>query len=387
MAVNLSFSEVLCHFAVDLYDQIIKEQSPQFKNVFWSPMSVHAAIALIMAGASGVTKQEMVKMLHVPDTLNESQAHELFGSTFVNISQSSKTVEVAAANRLFLLQPAKILPEYSKTLSKHYNAETESLVEFGGLENKRVHMNKWVSNVTKGKINDLIPPDALSESSILTILNALYFKGLWEHPFAKNRTTNATFYLLDGKTLEVPMMYIKERLPYIWLADLDADVIRLPFLGADWEMLIVLTREKSKFPGLLAHLREPGKLTELMNTELDLIEMELYMPKFRLAGSKALDVKELLKRCGMTSAFDSVHADLSRMCSNGKLFVSELLHKAVLEVDEEGATAAATTGVFFSFRSGFGPPTFRVDHPFFVTLVYKSNVPAFIGHIVVPEKF
>ncbi|CAH8655267.1 unnamed protein product [Dicrocoelium dendriticum] len=387
MASNPSFSEVLGHFAVDLYDQIIKDQSSHFKNVFWSPMSVHAAIAMVMAGASGVTKQEIVKTLHAPDTLSESQAHELFGSAIMDISQCSKNIHVSMANRLFLLQPAKILPEYSQTLIKYYNSQTESLVALGGLEDKRVHMNKWIANETKGKINDLIPSGALSGNTILTILNALYFKGFWEHPFAKHRTENATFYLLDGKTLEVPMMYIKARLFHFFLADLDANAIRLPFMGAQWAMLIVFTREKSKFPDLLDHLREPGNLTELMNTEYDQIEMELYLPKFRLAESKALDVKELLKRCGMTSAFDSAHADLSRMCTSEKLFVSEVLHKAVLEVDEEGATAAAATGVAVNLRCAMRTPTFRVEHPFFLALVYKSNVPAFIGHVVAPEQF
>lgn len=386
MSSDPQFNDALCQFATDLYDQIIKSQT-QLANVFWSPMSVHCSIAMLMAGTSGVTNREIIKTLHLHETLSESQAHELLGSTIVNVSQSSRDVDVSVANRLFLLKPVTILSEFFQTLSKHYGAELESLTGLSGLEERRIRMNDWVANETKGKVTDLIPSGALSGNTALALLSAIYFKGLWKHPFPKNRTENATFYLPDSKTLEVPMMHIKTTLSHYWLADVDANAIRLPFLGAEWEMLVVVTRERGKLPNLLSHLREPGKLSELLKVEYDVIEMDLFLPKFKLAKSKALDLKELLQKCGMTTVFDETHADLSRMCSTDHLFVSEILHKAVLEVDEEGATAAAATAVTMNLRCAFRTPTFRVDHPFFIALVYKSAVPAFMGHIVTPEVF
>ncbi|KAF7261265.1 hypothetical protein EG68_01281 [Paragonimus skrjabini miyazakii] len=208
---------------------------------------------------------------------------------------------------------------------------------------------------------------------------------MWKKQFDKRRTSHAEFTCFGGKKMDIMMMHVKAHIPYEELTDWSAQAIRLPFKGTDWQMLIVLPWDASGLPEVLNHLRKPGALEDLLKKPFHEIELDLFLPKFKLSQCEPVNAKALLQQCGINTIFNPNEADLTKLCSSRKLFVSDLFHKAILEVDEEGATAAAATAVMMATYCAMMTPVVRVDRPFIVALICASTMPVFIGHVTHPE--
>ncbi|GAA32466.2 Serpin B3 [Clonorchis sinensis] len=385
MSAGVDMKNVLCRFAVDLYEKLAKKDGAHLNNIFLSPLSIYTAIAMTMAGSDGNTKQEILRTLHLSDLTATGEQHEHIHAIIHKYFETPTGVELSLANRLFVLQPAKIEAEYSQILQKSYRADTELLTSMPDVESKRKHMNNWVAVNTRDKIKNLIPPGCVSGNTVLALINALYFKGKWHTKFLENRTYPKEFHCSDGKTVEVEMMYVKAGFPYISWDVCDARAIRLPFKDSDWHMLIVLPKEKDGLSKVVDHLRKPGNLEALLKADFSKLEIAVHLPKFKLSEGDPLDAKELLIQCGIHDLFDCAKANLSKMSTNGQLSVSSVLHKCVLEVDEEGATAVAATGAVANCIADRRHPTFVADHPFFISLVCDTMVPVFVGHVAKPE--
>ncbi|KAF7261264.1 hypothetical protein EG68_01280 [Paragonimus skrjabini miyazakii] len=141
----------------------------------------------------------------------------------------------------------------------------------------------------------------------------------------------------------------------------------------------------SGLPEVLNHLRKPGALEDLLKKPFREIQLDLFLPKFKLSQCEPVNAKALLQQCGINTIFNPNEADLTKLCNSRKLFVSDLFHKAILEVDEEGATAAAATAVMMGVGCAMITPVVRVDRPFIVALICASTMPVFIGHVTHPE--
>ncbi|GAA28469.2 Serpin B6 [Clonorchis sinensis] len=371
----------VCNFAVDLYRQIVKKQGVGLSNVFISPLSIYTAVAMTMAGADGQTKNEILTSLHLSKVDNPNEA---VGSIVQHYLQSKTGVELALANRLFALRPATVLPEYSQLIGKVYKAATEELSKLPSNDAKREHINKWVAENTGNKITSLLPSGSITNDTVLSVINALYFKGNWNSPFIKERTTTEEFHCLDGKRISVKMMFVKATFGFNSWDACAAQVLRLPFKDTNWHMLIVLPKQNDGLKKVADYLSKPGALEEMLKDPFFDEEIEVFLPKFKIAEGDPLDAKELLIACGVRELFDGNKADLSKLCSSERLHISDVFHKAVLEIDEEGATAAASTGMMVA-RMMMGPPPFRVDHPFFLAIISDNMVPVFVGHITNPE--
>ncbi|KAF5397711.1 hypothetical protein PHET_09247 [Paragonimus heterotremus] len=152
-----------------------------------------------------------------------------------------------------------------------------------------------------------------------------------------------------------------------------------------WQMLIVLPWDASGLPKVLSHLRKPGALEDLLKKPFRELKLDLFLPKFKLSQCAPVNAKALLQQCGINSIFNPNGADLTKLCNSRKLFVSDIFHKAILEVDEEGATAAAATAVMMGVGCAMMTPVVRVNRPFIVALICASTVPVFIGHVTHPE--
>ncbi|CAL8105412.1 unnamed protein product [Calicophoron daubneyi] len=377
----------LSAFAASVYAESIKGQNASsLNNLFLSPASIWIAMTMTEAGSRGDTKKEMVSSLRLPTNLLKDKVHGAIGKTMMGCFNSAPGVEVALANRIFLFQPVTIKGSFTKLLEECYQSGSETLSSLGSDEAKRVHVNEWVCDKTKGKIKELLPPGSVQRDTIMSIINTIYFRGSWMEEFDKNNTHDAAFKKLDGSTQSVKMMNVKRKFMYTKFDAFNATAVRLPFKGYNWEMLIVLTDEDAGLPNLLSHLQNPGKLEEILGTFFEEREVTMYLPRFKLGEGPALDVKKLLMSLGMKEVFDEGRADLGDMCEN-RLFISDVFHKAVLEVDEEGATAAAASAAMVSRCAlmPLEPVTFRVDHPFFVAMVYQCSTPVFVGHVVNPE--
>nr|ABV57466.1 serine protease inhibitor [Paragonimus westermani] len=384
MATENMIKQSLSQFTVDSYDKIIAKQGDSLSNVFVSPLSIYTAIVMTMAGADGKTRTEIESALRIPKQLLATCPHGPIGTTLQTFFKPSEGVQLSLANRLFVVQPATIVEQFKQILTKDYDASIEQICSLPSDEAKRQHINKWTSENTGQKITELLPTGAVNADTVLALVNELYFKGMWKNQFDKRKTLHEDFTCFGGKKMDIMMMHVKAHFPYEELTDWSAQAVRLPFKGTDWQMLIILPWDASGLPSVLSHLRKPGNLEELLKRPFHETELDLFLPKFKLSQCEPVNAKALLKQCGINTIFDAGAADLKKLCSSTNLFLSDVFHKAILEVDEEGATAAAATAVMMNMRCAMMRPTVRVDRPFFVALICASTVPVFIGHVTHP---
>jgi serpin B len=248
-------------------------------------------------------------------------------------------------------------------------------------ENARKTINAWVEKKTNGKIKDLISPGVLDSMTRLVLTNAIYFKGNWAKQFKENRTQDAPFTLADGKKIEVAMMNQKAEFGYMETDTFQA--LELPYVDEELSMVILLPKEIDALNEF-----EKALTTENLNqrlAEIHKCEVVVFVPKFKTTSQFSL--ADVLKSMGMKDAFSS-DADFSGINGKRDLFISAVIHKAFVEVNEEGTEAAAATGVVMRLTS-VGPaaiPVFRADHPFlFLIRDNLSGSILFIGRVVNPK--
>ncbi|KAG5441413.1 Serpin B6 [Clonorchis sinensis] len=382
----LCFKEGLTEFATEIYDKIIKLQAANLTNSVFSPMSIYCASLLVMAGADGETLQEIQQVLHIPPKLRSDAVHQSYGPIISKYFEASSDVDLNLANRLFLLKSIDIRPEYSSQVAMCYKALVELLTGLPDVESRRCHINAWVAENTKDKIRELLPRGFLDQNSKFLLIDALYFRGSWDHQFDKEQTQESDFHCLNGESTKVQMMYRESSLYLSDLVELDCTGIKLPFrrsaFQGEWALLILLPHERAGLQKLISQLRAPGKLASAMGSKFHMENAHLYLPKFKLADEPMIDLKPILYECGMTELFDG-RGNLSRL-SQSCLSMTEAYHKAVLELDEEGVTAAAATTIVVDSIFPLHK-TISVDHPFFFALVCDSTMPVFVGHVVAPK--
>nr|ABR68547.1 serine protease inhibitor [Clonorchis sinensis] len=384
MANQLEIYTSVGQFASDFYAQVIEQQAGNPINTFLSPLSIYFACLITMAGVAQSTLQQMRTVLHIPAHFANNDVPKNFGSELTEPFLNSTGVDFLLANRLYILQPTPISNSFKTTIKRFYKTDTKSLNQSLSLKGQLRKINRWVSSQTTGKIPELIPDNVLTADSVLALINALYFRGLWKYPFDKTKTKEEDFHCLDGTVKKVPMMNILGHYPTLQLEDINAEAIKLPFTHSLYDMLIILPYWTSGLPAVLNKLKQPGKLHSILQKKFRDTKVIVRLPRFKLAKLPTTDVKNLLKACGLTALFDSAEADLSQMTDQPGVTISNMLHKAVIEVDEEGVTAAAATGMIASTRTR--TPEFDVNHPFFLAVIYKSTLPVFMGHVVEPEQ-
>ncbi len=360
-------------FAADLYQALRQEGEG---NLFYSPYSISAALAMTYAGARGETEKQMAATLHY--TLPQARLHPAFNALDASLtSQSQDAFQLHIANSIWGQKDFTFLPAFLDTLAENYGAGLR-MVDFAtAAEAARQAINAWVSAQTKDKIKDLIKPGMLDPSTRLVLANAIYFKGKWVMPFEKNNTHDGPFTLLDGNSVSVPMMHQAGRFNYAEGEGYQA--IELPYRDSDAAMLIVLPQagqfeqvEKTLSTDLLARI----------TNGLEPRSVQLTLPKFSFESE--FQLAKVLIQLGMPDAFDN--ADFSGMTGKRDLFISEVAHKAFVAVDEEGTEAAAATAVILSKAAvPFGDIEMKVDRPFlFLIRDNRSGAILFLGRVLNP---
>uniref|UniRef100_G3MLE5 Serpin domain-containing protein n=1 Tax=Amblyomma maculatum TaxID=34609 RepID=G3MLE5_AMBMU len=328
-------------------------------NLFFSPYSVSTAMAMAYVGARGETQQDLHETLGytssglTPDHVAGAYAQH----TQALRAPSNSTIRVA--NAAVIKNNYSLSREYLDILSGSFEAEISSAVLSD--EESLNSVNNWVKNKTEGKIQKLLN-QPLSPDVKLVLLNAIYFKGLWDAPFQATETKKAPFFNAGTQSVDVDMMHARLRVKYARDDDVNVDVLDIPYAGNDYGMTIFLPRERTGADALRQTLTWPvfqGLLSKLHARNVDLA-----LPKFKLEGEYKL--KRPLSELGASKAFDEIHADFSGITGGRDLVISEVVHKAVVEVNEEGSEAAGATAVIFFTRGGIpNPPlAFVVDHPF-----------------------
>lgn len=326
-------------------------------NLFFSPYSVSTALAMTYVGARDDTLHELHEHLGyssaglTPDNVPSAHAQH----THLLRQPSNSTVRVA--NAAVIKREYSVLGDYIGLLSQSFNADLWK-VNFAE-EESRSKINDWVKNETNGKIEELLR-GPLPGNTKLVLLNAIYFKGVWKTPFNVRATSSATFYNAGATPVQVDTMHEEVEATYAHDETTNTDVADLPYVGSDYSMTIVLPKNRTGvdtlrrslswrvFQGLLSRLRETTLIVAL--------------PRFKLEGSYKL--KQPLSMLGVEKLFQERQADLSGISSSGDLYVEDVIHKAVVEVNEQGSEAAGATAVLVVAES-FRPTTpFIANHPF-----------------------
>lgn len=329
----------------------------QYENVFYSPYSVATALAMVYAGAEGPTLHELYEYLGYNLTgLAKDQvlsAHAEHNRRL--LAPSNSTLKIA--NAAVVDGTLNVHPGYVKALENGFGAELLQ-VDFAGAGQAAMNsINSWVSWKTQRKISALFDKP-LSGDTKLVLLDAIYFKGMWRTMFDRSNTVEAFFFTSDGVVSKVDTMQGTVKAGYAYLHDIGASLLELPYSGLDYSMTILLPNHTDHFGSLRSGLTLQifsEAVRELHETTVD-----VRLPRFTL--EKKYDLKEALSSLGITRVFNAGEADLSGINGGRDLFVDEVVHKAVVEVNEEGSEAAAVTGA--ATRIVSGPTTFYVDHSF-----------------------
>lgn len=363
-------------FALDLYQQL---KTNTEGNIFFSPHSISTALAMTYAGARGNTEKQMVKALHL--SLAQNSLHPAFAALEARLNQAGKAgrVKMLAANSLWPQQDYKFLAEYLKLVQRCYNAAITPLDYRSDRDTAQKTINNWVEERTQGKIRDIIPAGMLNELTRLVLVNAIYFKGNWANQFKAGQTEDAPFCLSPGKSVQTRMMTQKQKFRYAELDELQ--LLELPYAGNALSMLVLLPRESNG----LARLEKDLTFENLGQWESRLRQTEVvvFLPKFKLTSHFWLNAA--LASMGMADAF-SPKADFSGMDGSNWLYISAAIHKAYVDVNEEGTEAAAATAVVVTARAmPSRPPIFRADHPFlFLIRENTTRSILFMGRVIDP---
>jgi serpin B len=348
-------------------------------NVLYSPYSVSAALHLALLGANGATAEAIATAIAAP-TDRSAHANAAVLADALASDGSDGTPSFRIANRFYLEETARprLRPNYAHQAQRIYGAQT-GWVDFAGApEDARRTINAWVAEQTADMIPELLPGGSVRPDTLAVLVNAIHFLGDWRVPFDRSRTTTEAFHLLDGGTIDVPLMHQTDRMAYASTAD--AQHVVLPYEGGEWSLHVILPRE-GRFEAVERELHA-GALYDTSRFERR--EVALALPRFEATWRGSL--LGPLGVLGMGPAFAD-NADFSNLLTGGGVTISDVIHEAVIVVDERGTEAAAATGVMMRTTSMPAPPEpMRVDRPFFLVLTHgPTTTPLFVGRIVVPE--
>ncbi len=366
-------------FAVQLYGQL-RQQSG---NLFFSPESISTALAMAYAGARGDTAAAMAKTLHF--TLPPAKLHPAIGSLLSDLNASHDGYQLSVANALWAQRGYTFLDDFLNLLKNDYGAGLNQVDFKGAAEAARLTINRWVEQKTANKIKDLLPSGSLKPSNRLVLTNAIYFKGDWQTQFDKTETKDEVFHLSPSQTKKVPLMHRAGSFNYFDGGTFQ--VLEIPYKSDELSMVIFLPKDPGGLPALEQSLTSTN-LQQWLGQLSSVPKVIVTMPKFKT--TRQFELGDTLAAMGMSQAFDG-SADFSGMTGKKDLVISAVIHKAYIDVNEEGTEAAAATGVTMRTMAvrALNPPTpvFRADHPFvFLIREHRSNSILFMGRTADPTE-
>ncbi len=367
-------------FARALYAQLAGVSG----NVVVSPASVEACILLALAGADGQTAIQMAEALHltpqqaanVGALLDQYQAARAGGPS----TQSSSGLVIA--NSVWIQQGSVIHDAYRRLLEANGRASFAAVDFAARTEAARAAINAWVDSKTNHKIRELIPSGSLDSSSRLVLANAIYFKGKWEDPFNKRSTTRQPFHR-PGRA-DVSCWLMRQNSKFSYLETDTYQAIELPYADSDLSMVVWLPNQAEGMSEMERELCREGFATSLAKFERT--SVIVLLPKFKVDEPSSL--VDALAALGMKDAFGN-SADFSGIMAE-PLCIAAIVHRALVEVDEEGTEAAAATGIAMAPTSMPSnpqePKMFRADHPFMFAIRNRTTGQIlFIGRVVTPN--
>ncbi len=405
-------------FALDLYTHVAKDRPGQ--NLFFSPYSIVSALTMTAEGARGETALQMGTVLRFPEQVRRSDdtgvpwdtasIHTEMATLNRLLLGEDRPYEINVANSLWLEQTYPFRPRFLAILNETYGAAARQVDFIFNSDPTRIQINNWVEEQTKNKIKDLLAPGTIDADTRFVLANAIYFKGNWTDEFDESETQPEDFTLLDGSSVQIPLMsqrslrthYAELRpdgTPNISVPNEDTlsfdtppnpdgfQILELDYRGGDLAMAILLPKKHTGLPAL-----EKELTTDRLTQWLDAAErrkVHVFLPKFKLEEN--ISLKQTLSAMGMPKAFEpNGFLGMSDVADAGKLYISHVAHKAYLDVNEEGTEAAAATAIVaraMSARIEPPLPTFRADRPFlFLIRDTRTGTILFLGRMMRPPQ-
>nr|XP_060630716.1 leukocyte elastase inhibitor-like [Anolis sagrei ordinatus] len=368
------------HFALDLFQKLI-EANPT-GNIFFSPLCMTSALAMVFLGAKGDTATQLSKTCHL-DAVED--LHVRLHALSTNINRSDAPYVLKLANRLYGEKTYCFLKDYLTSTQKLYGTEL-SMVDFlNAAKSVRTQINQWVEGQTEGKITELLSEDSVNQLTKLVLVNAIYFKGTWEEKFEDKHTKDMPFRLSKKEKKNVKMMFMNKKLPFSYIDECKCRVLELPYRGKELSMILLLPDDIEDDSTGLEQLEKQltlGKLQKWTSPQNmhSYNEVYVHLPKFKLEES--YDLQFYLEALGLRDIFDSGKADLSGMSAAHDLHVSKIVHKSFVEVNEEGTEAAAAAA---AVAVNSMPKKFNADHPFLFFIRHNpTNTILFFGRFASP---
>ena len=364
-------------FTAASYEHLAKGEG----NLILSPMNIATALSMVWSGARGRTATQIGTVLHQQhDATYDSELAALVAG--LASTGNSGANQLLTANGVWTQKDLPIEAAFQKVLTVDYHAPLVPLDFKGSAESGRAEINRWVEEHTKSRITNLFPPGSINPQTRMVLASAIYFLGKWQSPF-RTSTDRGTFWLVSGASRQVDFMQQTARFNYSQTPD--RQVLELPYAGTGIVFDIVLPRTAAGFTAVEHSIRS-GDVTAWLG-ELTVRNVHGTMPKFKVESQFSL--RESLSAMGMPLAF-SDHADFSGIDGKGQLAISEVMHKAYVDVTEEGTEAAAATGMTMRATAMIRPEPpmeFVADHPFlFLIRDTRSGVILFIGRLMDPVR-
>jgi serine protease inhibitor len=364
-------------FAFALYGQLRNRNG----NLFFSPESISTALAMAYAGARGDTASEMAKTLHF--TLPQQHLNPAMGALLSDLNAAHDGYQLTVANALWAQQGYTFLDNFLQLLKTDYGAGLNQVDFKGATEAARLTINRWVEQKTQDKIKDLLLPGTLAPSTRLVLTNAIYFKGDWQTQFDKAQTRDEAFYPSQAQTKQVAFMHREGSFSYFDGGTFQ--VLEIPYKSKELSLIVLLPKDHSGLPAL-EQLLTASNTQQWLSQLVQRDKVIVALPKFK--STQQFELGATLGAMGMAQAF-SGSADFSGMTGKRDVAISEVIHKAYIDVNEEGTEAAAATAVGFRALAMRGPveqpPVFRADHPFiFLIRDNRSSSILFMGRMADP---
>lgn len=395
-----SLTKSINQFALEFSKKLA--ESAEGKNIFFSPWGISTCLAMVYLGTRGTTAAQMAQVLQFhrdqdnksyPESekkrktdCNSGEVEEInsdFRTLISEVNRPSDEYVLKTANGIYGEKTYPFYTKYLEDMKTYFGVTPQSVNFLEASDQIRKEINSWVESQTEGKIQDLLPDDAVNSATRMVLVNAIYFKGIWEHQFLVQDTTEKPFRINKTTSKPVQMMSMKEKLPIFHIEEPRATGLQLHYKSRDLSLFILLPEDV----GGLGQLEKAATYEQLSEwTSEDMMEMyqvKLHLPKFKLEES--YDLKSALSSMGMSDAFDQSKADFSGMSAGRQLFLSNVFHKSFVEINEQGTEAAAGTGSEVGFRSRPLSMDFNADHPFLFFIRHnKTNCILFYGRFCSP---
>ena len=357
-------------FGFNLLKEISKNELN--KNVIISPLSISTALGMVLNGASDETYDQMKAALGFSD-FKFDDINKSYRSLDSLLKYIDEKVIFNSANSIWYHNEFSVEQNFIEINKKYFNAEVNK-IDFSNPIAKDI-INNWVKEATNSKIPKII--DKINPEIVMFLINAIYFKGNWQYQFDKNSTKEDIFYIDENNTVACQMMSQKNHFNFYY--DENMEAVELPYGNSSFNMMIILPSLNKKVEDVIS-VMSSDKFDFIKNKFVKK-EITIMIPKFKLEYSKTLN--DALMNLGMKDAFIPEKANFSKISKLKNLFISEVIHKTFIEVNEEGTEAAAVTSVGLGVTSVGN--YFKVDRPFlFIIYEKNTNTILFLGKVINP---